>query len=130
MLRSGRCGQTSEQGFSLLELFIVISLLGVFVVGIYQTVIVGLRVVDDADDRAGLRQQVLHTLDRFTREVGMAKVVDTAKASEFQFDADFDGDGDSEDTETNILYQVSNTDVLERKQESNPAIPPLSLIHI
>ncbi len=94
----------SERGFSLVELFLVLSLLTVFMGAIYETVIVGLRVAGGADTRENLRRQLAGALDRVTREGSLASNVDNAEGQRFQFDADLDGDGN---TENNINYQVT-----------------------
>ena len=92
MSRSPRCDRPikrvhrASQGFSLLELFIVVSLLGIFIGAVYESVIVGLRSVNAADDREQLRSQVASSLERFLREAALASDVDGADDDEFQFD--------------------------------------------
>lgn len=95
----------TEGGFTLLELLIVITLFGLFIGAVYETVIVGLRVVNAMDEREEIRQELSNALDRLTREARMARVVDLAQASRFRFDADFDGDGSSAGNEVDIDYQ-------------------------
>ena len=102
--------QTSKRGLSLLELMVVMTLLGIFFGAVYETVLVGLRNVGSADTREGLRLQLARTLDRFTREVRMARNVTAATDTQFQFDADFNGDGDATDSgEAGVNYQISGT---------------------
>ena len=100
----------SERGLSLLELLIVMTLLAIFVSAVYESVIVGVRAANAADEREDIRLQLASALDRLTREASVASTVHTATSDEFKFDADVDGDGA---TETNIRYRVQNGD-LER----------------
>ena len=99
---------TSERGFSLLELFVVLSLLGIFLAAVQESLLVGLRAVNAADEREDIRMQLSNALDRLIREVSMANNVDTAQDQQLQFDADLNGDGT---TENDILYQVSGGDL-------------------
>ena len=94
------------------------SLLGIFFGGVYETVITGLRTVNMADSREGLRQQMAHAFDLLTREASLANNVDTSTSSQVQFDADLNGDGT---TENDILYQVSGTS-LQRVYSSGPTL--------
>jgi prepilin-type N-terminal cleavage/methylation domain-containing protein len=99
-------------GFTLLELMIAMSLLGIFAGAIHETVIVGLRAVRVSHIREDVRLQAVRALDRLTREAALCANVDQAQDQRFQFDADLDGDGS---TEGNINYRVQNGD-LERVQ--------------
>jgi len=94
---------------------IVVTLLASFFGAVYETVIVGLRSVGSANTREDLRMQLARTLDRFTREVRMARNVNVALDQQFQFDADFNNDGLSTGNEVAINYQVSGTN-LNRSQ--------------
>lgn len=115
MRREGRrvlpCRPTvrpTETGLSLLELMIVLSLVGLFVASVFESVIVTLRAVNAADERADIRQQVTHALELLTREVSLASNVDVAEDQRLQIDADLDGDGA---TESDILYRVQDGDL-------------------
>ena len=102
------CGvvpQPAKRGFSFIELILVISLLGIFLGTVYESVIVGLRAANAADERADIRQQLTNALDLLIREVSLASRVDNAEDERLQFDADLDGDGT---TENDINYQVSS----------------------
>ena len=77
---------TRSRGFSLLELLIVVSLLGLFMGAVQEAVIVGLRATSAADKREEIRQQLAGALDHFTREAAMADNVDVATSTRFQFD--------------------------------------------
>ena len=60
------CGpivRVSERGLSLLELLIVVSLLSIFIGTVYESVVVGLRTVNAADEREDIRQQLAGALD-------------------------------------------------------------------
>lgn len=106
-----RCRPTapaSERGFSLLELLITISLLGIFMAAVYESVISGLRMANASDEREAIRQQLAHALDLLTREAAIASRVDNAEDQRFQFDADLDGNGT---TENNVNYNVSSGDL-------------------
>lgn len=81
-----RINQRAEAGFSLLELFIVLCLLGLFMGVVQEVVIVGLRAVHAADAREEIRQQLASALDRFTRDASIANNVDVAQTARFQFD--------------------------------------------
>lgn len=96
----------SDRGVSLLELLLVITLLGLFMGAVYETVIVGLRVVNAADERETIRMQLANAMDRLTREASLASSVSSASDQRFQFDADLDGDGA---TETGINYQLQGS---------------------
>ena len=97
-----------SEGLSLLELLIVISLLGIFMAAVQESVVYGLRTVNAADEREEIRRQLASALDRLTREARMARNVDNATSTRFQFDADFDGSGSSTGTERNINYEVQS----------------------
>ncbi len=81
-----RTAPTANRGFTVLELMIVISLMGLFFAAVQESVIVGLRAVNAADDRETIRQQVTSALDRLTREAVLASNVDQADSGQFQFD--------------------------------------------
>lgn len=111
--------QTSR-GFTLIELMVVISLLGVFTIAVYEAVIIGLRAANSADEREDIRLQMARGLDLLTREASAAYSVDDSDANRFQFDArivDADSDGDTENL-TNINYRISSGD-LQRVQGGN-----------
>ena len=103
-----RTGRRAERALSLLELLIVISLLGLFIGAVYESVIVGLRVVNASDEREDIRQQLANALDLLLREGSLASNVDNAEDQRFQFDADIDGDGSAN---TNINYRVQSGDL-------------------
>ena len=86
MCRCRRIGPIHKAGFSLIELFISISLLAVFLGAVHEAMLVGLRLVHTADDRERARQQVAAVLERFTREVSFANGVDRATDARCQFD--------------------------------------------
>ena len=86
MSACGRTARARERGFSLLELFIVLSLLGLFMGVVQESVVVGLRATNSADKREEIRQQLAGALDHFTREAAMATNVDVATSVRFQFD--------------------------------------------
>ena len=105
------CGpivRVSERGLSLLELLIVVSLLSIFIGTLYESVVVGLRTVNAADEREDIRQQLANALDLLVREANLASNVDNAEDQRLQFDADLDGNGT---TENNVNYQVSSGDL-------------------
>lgn len=86
----------------------MVSLVSLFLGGVYETVITALRTAHAADQREDVRQQLAGALDRLTREARMARHVDQGDDDRFQFDADFDGDGDSSGSERNINYVVQS----------------------
>ena len=100
--------RTSERGLSIIEVMIVVTLLAAFFGAVYETVIVGIRSADSANDREAMRIQMMKTLDLLSREASAAYHVDNSTSSRFQFDMrveDSDGNGDSEN-QNNINYQV------------------------
>ena len=101
--------QASERGLSLLELLLVMALLAIFAGVIHESVIVGLRAANAADEREDVRLQVADALDRLTREGSLASNVTQANDQVFKFDADLDGNGT---TETGITYEVLNGDLV------------------
>ena len=101
----------SARGFSFIELMIVMSLLGLFLGTVQETLIVGLRATSASDDREDIRLQLAKSLDQFTREAAAANGVDCAMDQRFQFDADdINGDGSADN---DINYRV-NSGVFER----------------
>ena len=98
----------AQAGFSLLELFIVLSLLVLFGMAIQDTVVLGVRAANATNERETVRREVATALDRFTREVSMADVVDVANDQRCQFDADIDGNGS---VDNNINYRVNSGDL-------------------
>ena len=104
----GRASRQPVKGFTLIEMMIVVSLLGIFFGGVYETVIVGLRAVSAADKRENLRRQLTMAMDQLTREIDAAYNVDVAQDQRLQFDArDINGDGSNDN---NINYLVSSGD--------------------
>ena len=81
-----RIDRRAEAGFSLLELFIVVSLLGLFMGAVQEAVIVGLRATNAADKREEIRQQLASALERFARDASVADNVDVAQTARVQFD--------------------------------------------
>lgn len=111
-----RCRPTapaSERGISLLELILTISLFGLLMGTVYETVITGLRVVNAANDRESVRLQLAKAMDLLTRETMAAYNVDYAQSQRFQIDTRVvDGNGDGQaDNLTNINYQVVSGDL-------------------
>ena len=103
----------SRRGSSLLELFVVVSLLAMFFGAVYETVITGLRVVHAADDRENIRLQMTKALDLLTRETMAAYNVDHSQTQRFQIDLrvqDADANGQA-DNLNNINYQVVSGDL-------------------
>ena len=86
MSPSRRYAQRTESGFSLIELFIVISLMGLFMGAMQESLITGLRVVSAADRRETIRQLLASALERFARDASTASNVDRAQTDELQFD--------------------------------------------
>jgi hypothetical protein len=78
-----------------MEMMLVLSMAGLFMAGVYETVITGLRVANAADEREQIRQGLANTLERMTRVVTHCRNIDTATNSVFQCDIDTDGDGAS-----------------------------------
>ena len=107
---------TSAHGFTLLELFIVITLVALFLGAVYETVIVGLRTVNAADDRETIRSQLTSALDRFVRDASVANNVDLGQDAQFQCDTP---------SVNNVNYQYSNG-VLTRQDASSSQITILS----
>ena len=76
----------NRRGFSLLELLLVVSLISIFVGAMQESVVVGLRAVNAADERELIRQQAASALDRIIREINLADDVDVAQSARFRFD--------------------------------------------
>lgn len=106
MSPSRRCARRTDRGFTLLEMLLVTSLFSIFIVGVYEAVLVGLRAANASDEREDVRQRMAHALDRLTREAAQSYAVDQAEDARFQFDAR-DINGDSAD-DTNIDYQYAS----------------------
>ena len=101
-------------GFTLMELLIVTVLFAIFMGGVYETVILGLRAASSGDDRENIRTQMTRAMDQMTREMAAAYNVDNAEDQRFQFDArDIDGDGSND---TNINYVVTSGDLYRGSQ--------------
>ncbi len=98
-----------NEGLTLIELMIALTLAGGFIAVVYETVLVGLRAAHSADDRSNASQQVVNALERLIRESSVASNVDQAQDQRFQFDADIDGNGT---TESNINYVVQGGDLV------------------
>lgn len=118
MSHSRRTARRTESGLSLLELFIVMSLLAIFFGIVQESVTIGLRTANSADEREDVREQLTHALDLLTREASVADNVDNAEDQRLQFDADLDGDGD---TENNTNYRVQGGD-LQRVDSAGVAV--------
>ncbi len=88
-----------------------------FVYGVFEVVIVGLRVADATGERETIRLELAKALDLLTREAASAYNVDNSTSSRFQFDArigDNDGNGSANNL-NNINWRVQNGD-LQRVQ--------------
>ena len=100
----------SKCGFSVLELMLALSMMGLFFGAIYETVLAGLRTVSAADDREEVRLRLTSAVDRLTREASVASNIDTAQAARFQFDTP---------SVNNIVYTyTSGTGILTRDDAS------------
>lgn len=96
----------SQRGLSLIEVSIATVLLSIFFGFVYETVIVGLRQVETADEREDARRQIAHGLDRIVREANVANNVDVAQTAQLQFDTP---------SLNNVSYQyTSGTQTLAR----------------
>ena len=111
------------RAFTILELVVVTSLLGLFFGAVYETLHVALRSVGAADRREQMRTQLVRVLDQFTREVRMARDVDEADDDDFQVDVDTDGNGSSSGTErdVNYVYDAAN-DILTRAHSGGSTV--------
>ncbi len=77
----------SNRGLSLIEMMIVLSLWGLFMGAVYETVIIALRVTNGSNSREAMRIQLAKTLDQITREAGSrADNIDQTQDARFQFD--------------------------------------------
>ncbi|MBI4323230.1 MAG: prepilin-type N-terminal cleavage/methylation domain-containing protein [Candidatus Omnitrophica bacterium] len=74
------------RGVTLLELMLVLVLAGIFFGVVYDTVIIGLRAVNAADERETIRQELTSAMERFVRDAGTGNNVDSADTARFQFD--------------------------------------------
>ena len=93
-----------------MEVMIVVMLFAIFMGAVYETVIVGLKAANSADEREDIRTQMARAMDQMTREMVAAYNVDNAEDQRFQFDArDINGDGSNDD---NINYVVTSGDLL------------------
>jgi len=75
-----------RRGFSLLELLIVCALLGMFAGLTQESVVTGLRVVNTANSREQIRQELSLVLERIQRDAALADNVDRARDERFQFE--------------------------------------------
>ncbi len=98
-----------QAGFALMEMMIVISLSGLFIFAVYETVITGLRVANAADEREEVRQQMANVLERFTRDVSQCRNLDQGDDGQFQCDVDTDGSDSSSGTERNHNYSFAGS---------------------
>ena len=84
--------RANSEGFTILELFIVITLLGLFLAAVQESLITGLRATHTADNREAVRRELANALDQFVRDVSQAQDVDDAdlldgsNTGQFQFD--------------------------------------------
>ncbi len=101
----------------MVEVMLVTVLMAVFFGAVYESVIVGLRAANAADEREDIRQQLTNALELLAREAAVASNVDTAEDQRFQMDGDIDGDGDNEN---NINYAVASGDL--RRTYSGTAV--------
>lgn len=99
-------------GFSILELMLVMSLLGLFLGAVQETFLHGLRIVDVADERAEVHSELAWGLERLSRELAQAKTFTTADASQVVFTVDLNQDG----TDETVEFVLSSGQV--RRQES------------
>jgi type II secretory pathway pseudopilin PulG len=136
MSRFRPCARTTERGFSLLELFVVLSLSGLFIGAVQETLITALRTVDSARRREDIRLQLARALDRLTREASYASEIDTMSSTRFQFDADIDRDGTLENVssgadpdETDIEYRDLAGDFVRRDSKGDlPLVSDLTSV--
>lgn len=101
-----------QEGFTLIELIIVIVLFSILAIAVFWTFVVGLRAWGSGMDRAIIRQDANLAIERMVREISQASEISMAKSDEIQFDADLDGDGLVE----TIKFDVSNDNNLERTE--------------
>lgn len=68
-------------------MMLVLSLWGLFMGAVYETVIVALRVMNASGSREAIRGQLAKTLDQLTREASsLADHIDVTQDARFQFD--------------------------------------------
>jgi prepilin-type N-terminal cleavage/methylation domain-containing protein len=104
----------NRRGFSLIEVFISVTVLAAFFGVVYETVIVGLREVETHDEREDARRQVTQALDRLVREASVATEMDAAETDRIQFDAA---------SLSNVEYDYdSAADTLTRDDGSSSAV--------
>ena len=109
-----RTVREADQGLGLLEFLLVLSLCALLIGAVYEAVLIGLRVVNAADDREHIRQQIASVLDRFTREAILSGDVDRAESGRFQFDTP---------DVNNVDYEYdSSASTLSRDDASNPQV--------
>lgn len=117
MLRSLRSAQRTnraQHGLSLIEVMVVISMLGIFLGAVYETVIAGLRTMSAVDDREEIRLRLTSALDRLTREASTASNLDVAQTAQVQFDTP---------SVNNVVYTyTSGTGILTRDDASSPLV--------
>lgn len=92
-----------------MEMMLVISMAGLFMVGVYETVITGLRLANAADEREQIRQGLADVLERFSRDASMCVNLDEGEDAQFQCDVDANGVGGSTGTERDHNYTVSGS---------------------
>lgn len=108
----------TKQGFTLVELIIVVVLFSVLVAAVLWTFIAGLRVWDSGRGRAYIGQDANLAVERMMRELSQASEINRAQSDEIDFDADLDGDGSVE----TIKFDVSNDNNLERTENNIPVV--------
>jgi len=93
------------------------SLIGLFLGAMQESLITGLRAVSAADQREAIRQQLTSALERFARDAGAASNVDRAETDELQFDVP---------SVNNVEYIYdSGTDTLTRDDASSSVMTML-----
>lgn len=88
-----------KNGFTLIELIIVIVLFVMLAAAVFWTFVAGLRAWDSGWNRADVRQAGNLAIEIMTRELSQAKSFTVAQAGKVKFDADIDND-DSDETVT------------------------------
>lgn len=122
MSRSPRSAQRinrAQRGLSLIEIMVVISMMGMFFGGVYETVLAGLRTMSAADDREEIRLRLTSALDRFTREAGTASNLDTAQAAQFQFDTP---------SVNNVVYAYTGSTGILTRDDAGAGSPLVTIL--
>ena len=129
----------NNTGFTLLELLVAVAISGIVMAGIYSVYYTSQKSAIVQEETTAMRQNLRAGLDIMAREIRMAGYdpthlanagIVTAGSNSIVFTNDLNGDGDTSDTDENITYALSGTNLQRNGQTVAENIDALNFVYL